>query len=418
VTVPLSGQSQLQLVVTTAGDNFFGDHADWAGAHFVCAPVNTNSAPIPTITSPAPSLAYKVGDVVNYVGSATDAEDGPIPGASLSWSIVIHHCPGGTCHNHFLLNTTGASGSFTVPDHGDESHFELVLTATDSVGATASTSVTILPMTVQITLQTSPTGLIVVYGALTGTAPMTRTSIVGSMQTISTLSPQNGLTFSTWSDGGAQQHNILVGQTSAVFTATFATSAPPGTLQLSGATYSVGENGGSATITVRRTGGSAGAVGVSLATSNGTATAGADYTAVTQTVTFANGESGDKPVSVPILEDTAVEGNETVNLTLSNPTGGAALGSPSAAVLTITDNDLTLTVTKNGNGTVTSTPMGINCGADCSEVYTSGAVVTLTATPGRNRVFAGWSGGGCTGTGSCTVTMDANKTVRATFRNQ
>ncbi len=58
--------------------------------------------------------------------------------------------------------------------------------------------------------------------------------------------------------------------------------APPGTLQLSAATYSVAENGGSATITVTRTGGSAGAVGVTLATSNGTATAPADYTAVTR----------------------------------------------------------------------------------------------------------------------------------------
>ena len=108
----------------------------------------------------------------------------------------------------------------------------------------------------------------------------------------------------------------------------------PAALQFSSATYSVAENGGNATITVTRTGGSAGAVGVSFATSNGTATAGSDYTAVTQTVSFANGDTANKTVSIPILDDTLVEGNETVNLALSNPTGGATLGSPSTAVLT------------------------------------------------------------------------------------
>ena len=88
-----------------------------------------------------------------------------------------------------------------------------------------------------------------------------------------------------------------------------------------------------------RAGGSAGAVGVTFATSNGTATAPSDYTAVTQTVNFANGDIANKTVTIPILNDTSVEPNETVNLALTSPTGGATLGSPSTAVLTIADND-------------------------------------------------------------------------------
>ena len=113
----------------------------------------------------------------------------------------------------------------------------------------------------------------------------------------------------------------------------------PGTLQFSTATYSVNENGGGATITITRTGGNTGAVGAHFATSNGTATAGADYTAVTQTVSFADGDATNKTVAIPILDDMLVEANETVNLTLSSPTGGATLGNPATTVLTIIDND-------------------------------------------------------------------------------
>jgi uncharacterized repeat protein (TIGR01451 family) len=86
---------------------------------------------------------------------------------------------------------------------------------------------------------------------------------------------------------------------------------------------------------------------------------------------------------------------------------------------TTTVNPVThaLTVAKAGagSGTVTSSPPGIDCGADCSESYPEGTMVTLTATPGANSTFAGWSGGGCTGTGTCVVTMDAAKSVTATF---
>jgi hypothetical protein len=113
----------------------------------------------------------------------------------------------------------------------------------------------------------------------------------------------------------------------------------PGSIQFSSATYSVNENGGSVTITVTRTGGSGGAVGVSYATSNGSATAGSDYTSRSGTLNWPNGDTSNKTFSVPILTDSATEGNETVNLTLSSPTGGATLGSPSTAVLNIFDNN-------------------------------------------------------------------------------
>ena len=116
---------------------------------------------------------------------------------------------------------------------------------------------------------------------------------------------------------------------------------PPvaGSLQFSAATYSVNENGGTATITVTRTGGSNGAVGVTYATSNGTATAGSDYTATTNTLSWADGDTASKTFTVSIIDDTATEANETVNLTLSGPTGGASLGTPNTATLTINDND-------------------------------------------------------------------------------
>jgi len=74
-----------------------------------------------------------------------------------------------------------------------------------------------------------------------------------------------------------------------------------------------------------------------------------------------------------------------------------------------------LTVQKTGNGSVSSWPSGISCGADCNNEYVAGLIVTLIATPDSNAVFAGWSGAGCTGTGSCQVTMDVAKTVTATF---
>ena len=75
---------------------------------------------------------------------------------------------------------------------------------------------------------------------------------------------------------------------------------------------------------------------------------------------------------------------------------------------------LTLSDTGLGEGTVTSSPGGIACGANCGAEYEEGTVVTLTPTPAEHSEFRGWSGA-CTGSGTCEVTMSEAKSVSAEF---
>jgi hypothetical protein len=110
-----------------------------------------------------------------------------------------------------------------------------------------------------------------------------------------------------------------------------------GTFSFSSPNYSVQESNTTATITANRMDGTNGAAQVSYATvAGGTASNGADYTGVSGVLNWTNGEAGSKTFTVPILANTLVQSNVTVNLALSNPTNGAsALGLQSTAVLTI-----------------------------------------------------------------------------------
>ena len=112
-----------------------------------------------------------------------------------------------------------------------------------------------------------------------------------------------------------------------------------GALQLSAPTYSVNENGGTATVTVTRTGSSLGAVSVAYSTNDGTAKQPGDYTSTSGTVSWSDGDSSSQTFNIPITDDNVYEQSETVNLTLSSPLGGATLGAQSTAVLTIIDNE-------------------------------------------------------------------------------
>src|SRR3989338_4564096 len=76
----------------------------------------------------------------------------------------------------------------------------------------------------------------------------------------------------------------------------------------------------------------------------------------------------------------------------------------------ISSYTLTVTTSGTGSGNVTSSSADINCGSDCSKAYESGTSVTLTAAADSGSVFTGWVGG-CSGTGDCTITIDANKSV-------
>ena len=107
-----------------------------------------------------------------------------------------------------------------------------------------------------------------------------------------------------------------------------------GKVQFGAPTNNVNEDAGSLTVTVSRVDGATGIVTVDYATSNGTAAAGSDYTAISGTLTFSQAETS-KSLSIPIVSDNVFEADETINLTLSNPTGGVILGSPTAAVVTI-----------------------------------------------------------------------------------
>ena len=109
-------------------------------------------------------------------------------------------------------------------------------------------------------------------------------------------------------------------------------------------------------------------------------------------------------------------GTYTVKLTVTDSDGSIdTLIRTNYITVTPPVYDLTITKTGSGSGTVTSSPAGIDCGTDCTETYTEGAVVTLSAIPDAGSYFTGWTGGGCSGTDDCTGTMNADTDITATF---
>jgi len=124
-------------------------------------------------------------------------------------------------------------------------------------------------------------------------------------------------------------------------------------LSIGGAIFTVNEEAGTVNIPVTRTGGNDSAVSVMLSTGNGTATAGNDYTAVTnQVVTFSIGDSTTKNVPVTILHPANTsELNESFSVTLGSPTGGATLGTRKTATVVILDS---VDTTQPGTPTITA----------------------------------------------------------------
>jgi parallel beta-helix repeat protein len=111
----------------------------------------------------------------------------------------------------------------------------------------------------------------------------------------------------------------------------------PGVLSFASAIISASENAGCVVVAVHRTDGNSGEVTVHYTTVGGTATPGVDYTPTSGTLTFADGETT-KTFCVPVLNDSLIEGTETIGLLLSDATGGALLGNGSS-VLNVSNTD-------------------------------------------------------------------------------
>ncbi len=130
------------------------------------------------------------------------------------------------------------------------------------------------------------------------------------------------------------------------------------------------------------------------------------------------------------LTATAAEGPTFAGFS-SNCVAANPQTNPPSCKVPIGTTDVTVTATFNsgtgvalmvteagtGTGTVTSSPAGINCPTTCSANFASGTAVTLTAFPADGSTFTGWTGGGCSGTGTCVVTVTAATAVTATFNS-
>ena len=153
-----------------------------------------------------------------------------------------------------------------------------------------------------------------------------------------------------------------------------ATSAS-GSLQFSVSSVTAIEDVGTLTITVLRTGGTAGNLSVDYATANGTAIAGQDYTSTSGTLIFSAGETS-KTFQIPILDDATTESEENFTVTLRNTPTLESLGAPSTLVVTLLDHNTTPVITTTTNVII---PEG-NTGTTTDVLFT----ISLSAATGRS----------------------------------
>jgi len=159
-------------------------------------------------------------------------------------------------------------------------------------------------------------------------------------------------------------------------------------IEFTAASYEAEENAGTVQINVVRRGNPVGEVSVKFAITNGTATAGSDYSATDVSVTWSDGEAEPKLVEIPILQDSRVEGDETVALRLTNLVGRATLGTFRDALLTIRDDDGIRVAFRSAD-------------SSGSERTRSAKVTVMLTEPATRDVFVDYalSGGTATGNG-------------------
>jgi hypothetical protein len=344
----------------------FGGDAHFAAA--VSAPALSHAiAPVTaTTTLSSPSGPSVWGQPVTLTATVTAPMSSGLPTGTVTFTAGTTVLGQGQLNGSGVATLTTAAlvvgaDAVTATYGGDTNHAggtsaavtETVAQAATTVAVTATTPTysgqTTLTATVTATAPGagSPTGTVNFYdgGTLLGSVPFT-----GGVATLATTGLAQGdhAISAIYSGDG---HFL-----SATSPAVTAHVPLAGTVQFSTAAEAISEGGGVAILTVTRTGGSEGAVSVNFAVSGGTAVDGTNYQLANGTLQFADGQSSAQ-IAVPVTDDGKYDLDRTMSLTLSGPTGGAALGATATNTLTIANADAA-PVLSIGNATVTASPAG------------------------------------------------------------
>jgi len=298
------------------------------------------------VTGNTNAALFTAGPAVSAAGTLTYT---PAPNANGSATItLVIKDDGGTANGGV---DTSASQSFTITVNAVNDVPSFTKGADQTVNNNAgaqtvanwATNISAGPanesgqtLTFQITGNTNP-GLFTSGPAVssTGTLTYTPSSSGGGTATITINLKDSGGTASGGVDTSPSQ--------------TFTITGTPvgGSVNFASASSNTTENSGSTTVNVTRSGDTSKAITVNYATNadagllcstaSGVASPKCDFTAAVGTLNFAAGEAS-KPITILISQDSFVEGPETITLTLSSPTGGAALGTPGSMTVIIADD--------------------------------------------------------------------------------
>ncbi|MCU1265596.1 MAG: uncharacterized protein JWM21_1914 [Acidobacteria bacterium] len=314
-------------LVSGAGDLGIGVALDGAGNAFV------------TGTSGSDVLLNEIADPT-IIGRVVDEDNNPIAGATVNLAGVPSATTTTDTAGYYTFGLLTSGNSYTVSVTVANYIFNSQAANNLARNVRLDFSPVVISIGGQVTLGAG--GLDAVTMTLSGGKSLMTATDAGGNYGFANLPAGRSYTVTPAKAGfgflptSSTFNNVLANQT-----ANFAASA---TFQFSVGSYVASETAGSALITIQRTSGASGPASVDFLTSNGTASQRTDYTITIGRLNFATGDTV-KTFRVPIVDDLYVEGDETINVTLSNPVG-ATLGTPNPALVTITDND-SVTATTN-----------------------------------------------------------------------
>jgi hypothetical protein len=184
--------------------------------------VTPNEKPVAQILTPIENTTYVAGTSISFSGNGTDAEDGSLPVANMSWQINFHH----DTHKHDEPPRNGISaGTVDIPETSANVWYRFVLTVTDSKGSIGKDSVDIHPKKSILNFVTVPSGLQVTVDGQPRTTPVSIESVEGLKREIGVISEQslneNGYVFTKWLHGGEAKQMITTPTDDVTYTAMF-----------------------------------------------------------------------------------------------------------------------------------------------------------------------------------------------------